>query len=164
MFDDMCPCLLLYHIDALDAAKKNGKHKQLAKKIPELLYSSSRPVRCRQTRLQCLKTLLIKNALDKHFPKDDQTPPPPSPPPVEHADVIAVNVPGDDEQRPRAYIIFNDLRKSSTSVSTKVFTICSKLYVRNLRVIELCTNEGYVTLLRHVGGGKREDDEQVKWG
>ena len=76
-------------------------------KLPELLNASaSRSVSRRQTRLQRLKSLLIKNALDKHFSIDEPTPPerPPS--------LLTTG------QNPHGFIIFDDLVQTSSFISS----------------------------------------------
>ncbi|CAO2842519.1 unnamed protein product [Amaranthus hypochondriacus] len=89
--------------EALKAAKENGKDKEFIAKLPELLNASAcRSVSRRQTRIQRLKSLLIKNALDKHFSIDEPTPP----------SLITTG------QNSHGFMIFDDLVQTRTFISS----------------------------------------------
>lgn len=94
---------------------------QLISKLPELLNHSSRAVTRRQTRLQRIKGVLIKNALDKHFPNDVLMPQlPPLPPLTLPKRVARKNSQQQAKMNDQAYMMFSDLVKNSISTATQV--------------------------------------------
>ena len=125
----------MYVVDALEAAKKSGKNMQyIAGILPQLLNSlHSRPVTRRQTRLQKLKALLVKKALDKHFSGDNQ--------PqrllgiekkaVSESSVTTLHMPGEGGKVSHAYMVFNQLLKTSASTSASVSTSGPQVQIRN---------------------------------
>ncbi|KAK9681544.1 hypothetical protein RND81_10G009600 [Saponaria officinalis] len=94
--------------EAIEAAKKSGKDTELIAKLPELIKTASRPVSRRQTRLQAIKTLLVKNALVRHFSHHRPQPPELEPMELGHnnydGNITTIQMPGENEKRAYDYL------------------------------------------------------------